>query len=286
MNLADFKSKALRTLSVQYDLSEAETLIRYLLEDFAGLKKWKWNDENVQLSRDQIFKLFEVLDRLGKGEPYQYILGKQLFAGHWFEVNGDVLIPRPETEELFQFLVEWCKERAFSPSIIIDHCTGSGCLAVSLKKVFPDARVVGTDVSENALKVAKKNAEALNAPVEFLQVDLLKQDAVKLLPERVDLIVANPPYVLPSEAASMHMNVLKYEPHLALFVPSDDPLVFYRRILEVSVNTLNEAGLMAFEINPLYDNKLVEIFSNFYHVKILKDLSGKNRFLFATKRLE
>lgn len=286
MNVADFKSKALRTLSTQYDHSEAETLVRYLLEDFAGIKRWQWNDETVQLSQDQIFKLQEVLERLGKGEPYQYILGKQLFAGQWFEVNSDVLIPRPETEELFQLVVEWCNERAFSPSMIIDHCTGSGCLAVSLKKAFPHARVMGTDVSERALEVAKKNAKALNAPVEFLQVDLLKQDAKEHLPERVDVMVSNPPYVLPSEADAMHVNVLKYEPHIALFVPADDPLVFYRRMLEISVNTLNEDGLMAFEINPLYNNELKEIFSDFYHVEIVKDLSGKNRFLLATKRTQ
>ncbi|GCD78503.1 release factor glutamine methyltransferase [Thermaurantimonas aggregans] len=268
-----------------YDLSEAETLIRYVLEDFAGVKRWQqWSDETVQLSQDQIFKLQEVLDRLCKGEPYQYILGKQLFAGQWFEVNGNVLIPRPETEELFQLVVEWCKKRSFAPDTIIDHCTGSGCLAVSLKKAFPNARVMGTDVSEKALDVAKKNAKALNAPVEFIQVDLLKPDVAQHLPESVDVIVSNPPYVLLSEAKAMHVNVLKYEPHIALFVPYEDPLIFYRRILEISVNTLNQKGLMAFEINPLYYSELKELFSKFFLVELLKDLSGKNRFLFATKQ--
>lgn len=283
MNVADFKTLAVRVLSTLYESSEVQTLIKYLLEDFAGVKSWELSVETAQLNHNQILSLKQALDRLGKGEPYQYIVGKQLFAGHWFKVNSHVLIPRPETEELFHHVVEWCNAKAFLPSVIIDHCTGSGCLAVSLKKKFPNARVIGTDVSEKALEVASRNTEALNAPVELIQVDLLK-DEVYHLPERVDLLVSNPPYVLPSEAAAMHSNVLKYEPHLALFVPADDPLVFYRRILEISVDTISDAGLMAFEINPLYSNDLRDIFSTFFQVEILKDLSGKNRFLLATKR--
>ncbi len=280
MTPKEFKKYAEATLSQTHDPQEIKMLIKCMLEDFAGIDfRTVLADQPLDLL--QIQQLYRVLERLKSGEPYQYISGKQFFAGHWFVVNQDVLIPRPETEELFYLVVRWFNDRGIKPVSIIDHCTGSGCLAVSLKKVFTDARVFGTDVSKAALAVAQSNANLIGAEVQFIEMDILNDGFEVHLPHKVYLIVSNPPYVCPSEAETMRPEVLHHEPHLALFVPADDPLVFYRRILEAHKDKLADQGLIAFEINPLISEDLHHLASKYYKTQLLKDLSGKNRFLLA-----
>lgn len=283
MTTGAFRQKAMELLSKVYDAGESAALVRCMLEDIAGIKLIPTSQTDDALNARHISELDLVLERLLNGEPYQYITGRQFFAGQWFAVTPDVLIPRPETEELYHHVVKWCQDRTFTPRILIDHCTGSGCLAISLKRAFPTAHVIGTDISPDALSIAKLNAARLEAPVEFLQMDILADDAGRLLPETADIIVSNPPYVLQSEAVNIHPNVLHHEPAMALFVPDDDPLIFYRRILETSQNALTRYGLMAFEVNPMYAAQLQNMFSKFFESHIINDLSGKKRFLFAHK---
>ncbi|MFN3952493.1 MAG: peptide chain release factor N(5)-glutamine methyltransferase [Thermaurantimonas sp.] len=282
MTSGEFKKYAEATLSHTHDRQEIRMLIKCMLEDFAGIGFGKVPaDEPLELQ--QIQQLTRALERLKSGEPYQYITGRQLFAGHWLVVGPDVLIPRPETEELFYLLVQWLNDRGIQPKTIVDHCTGSGCLAVSLKKVFTNAKVIGTDVSKAALAIAQSNADLLGAEVQFIEMDILKDGFAERLPHTVDLIVSNPPYVCPSEAKTMRPEVLHHEPHLALFVPANDPLVFYRQILEAHYHILTDRGLMAFEINPLFSEDVHRLASAYYRSDVIDDLSGKKRFLFAYK---
>ena len=282
LTVREFKNYASNKLSGFRDDAEIQVLVKFMLEDFAGLRSPGINTDQ-KLNSHQTQQLNLVLQRLIEGEPYQYISGKQFFAGHWFIVNQDVLIPRPETEELFFLVVQWFNDNKIQPKTVVDHCTGSGCLAVSLKKVFKEAVVIGTDISKGALAVAEMNAKILRAEVRFEEVDLLRDDYVKHLPGKVDLIISNPPYISPSEMKAMSQEVLCFEPHFALFVPESDPLIFYNHMIEYQYDILSDHGLMAFEINPLFFEDLHRLASKYYQTQILKDLSGKNRFLFAQK---
>lgn len=284
MTVGEFKKYASARLSEYFEASEIRMLIRYMLEDFAD-HLCTLTDASRELTGTQLQKLNDVLKRLKDGEPYQYISGRQFFAGRWFTVSPDVLIPRPETEELYYLVITWFQERNFQPDLIIDHCTGSGCLAVSLKNHFTHAKVIGTDVSEKALHIARLNAQNLGAAVRWHQMDILREDLLHLLENQVDLIVSNPPYVTHSEVGSIQSSVLKHEPHSALFVPDSDPIVFYRQILKSYHQALSGRGLMAFEINPNFHEDVRSLFAEYFYTEVLEDLSGKKRFLFAYNHL-
>ncbi|MGK0638269.1 peptide chain release factor N(5)-glutamine methyltransferase [Schleiferia thermophila] len=274
--VADFRAIALEKLKDLYELSEAYTLINYILEDFLDLQLPKPSEV---ISDERWDKITSVVQRLSTGEPYQYITGKQLFAGLWLKVNPSVLIPRPETEELYELVKADRNKKGIKPKFIIDHCTGSGCLAIALKKAFPEAKVLATDVSIEALQVAIENAAMHVGEIQFHRIDLLRQTFVP--PQSADLVISNPPYVSPVEASAMPINVYMYEPHLALFAPESDPLLFYRKILQSAIDYLNPGGLIALEINPQYVEELLKIASAHYTVEFKKDISGKIRFLFA-----
>jgi release factor glutamine methyltransferase len=221
-----------------------------------------------------------IIRRLQQQEPLQYVLGTAHFYGLELEVNPAVLIPRPETEELVDIIV---RENTGKPSLqILDICTGSGCIPIALSAHLQAQQVYGLDVSEPALAVARKNALKYNQPVTWLQQDILNQP-LTLTPASLDIIVSNPPYVLEQEKKLMRRNVLDFEPHLALFVPDTDPLLFYKRIGELSVSLLKPGGNLYFEINeskaPALTNLLQE--QGFASVEVRKDLFGKERFLKA-----
>jgi release factor glutamine methyltransferase len=240
--------------------------------------------KTLAISEIQTKKLIEVLERINAHEPIQYILEEADFFGRRFYVNKFVLIPRPETEELVSTVLDYCKK--FSLKTIMDIGTGSGCIPITLALEIQRPTIFATDISAEALEVAKKNATRNAAKVTFFQDDILTRP---IPVDDLDAIVSNPPYITRREAGAMRDNVLKYEPHLALFVPDDDPLLFYRIILTKSKKALRPGGLLAFEINEKYGREVYELFQShaFTDVRIVKDLSQKDRIVlgFLTQRV-
>ena len=266
-----------------YEENEAKSIIYLLLEHYLNLSKTDiFLDKNTQQSID----FQEIIKRIKSQEPIQYIIGETEFYGRKFKVTPDTLIPRPETEELVQLtinnyqlsiinIVEKHKIR------ILDIGTGSGCIAISLACELLDAQVFAYDISGEALKVAKENAVKNKANVIFEKVNILEPFTVHHSPFTV--IVSNPPYVMNAEKAEMERNVLEYEPHLALFVEDNDPLIFYRKIAEFSAKNLIDKGLCIVEINQAFGLETAELFWNqgFSEVEVLKDMFGKDRMVKA-----
>ena len=273
-----------KSLASRYPEREAKAVIRYLLEVGYGLSMADiigGATENIPAD-----EMGEKLRRLLNHEPVQYVMGKAEFGGRIFKVTPDVLIPRPETFELCQWLEEEERgkrreEREFS---ILDIGTGSGCIAITLALDIPHAKVEAWDISTEALTVARENAQELQANVNFKQVDALHS-----LPIQGGLgwssIISNPPYICQKEAAEMEQHVLDHEPHEALFVPDEDPLLFYKAIGQYASNALANHGLLFFEINPLYANEITKMLDGmgYSEIETRKDQFGKVRFVRAKK---
>ena len=278
-------------LTPLYDAGEAKAIVRLVLDECYGLS---WADvlggKVSELSANDQTELEKIMLRLEKGEPVQYIIGVADFCGRQFHVEPGVLIPRPETEELCRMVIEEreISQKGQSPLCeILDIGTGSGCIAITLALELPDAKVTAWDISDDALRIASANAKALGASVTFQHHDALDSSLFTLhssLP-KWDFIVSNPPYICRKEADGMDKNVLGYEPHEALFVPDDDPLLFYRAIARYATLALKPNGYLFFEINPLYADDLTQLLGKmlFYNAEILNDQFGKPRFLKATK---
>ena len=265
-----------------YGKQEASALTRIICQEMLGQSPVDYFlGKDIALSANKKIFLQSILSRLKEFEPIQYIQQQAPFCGRRFYVTPDVLIPRPETAELVQLLTE----RLPADASILDIGTGSGCIAISLSLALPNAKVYACDISEKALSVAKINNERLHGSVSFFQADIL---SYQLLPEDngfYNAIVSNPPYITDREADDMSPNVLRYEPHKALFVPNEDPLLFYRKIGDLASSMLKPNGLLAFEINRAYSEELKEMQErqNFRQVDIKKDFWGNNRFAFAIK---
>jgi len=276
-----------RQLAQVYDDGEAKALARMVYEVRYGLS---FADicigKDTQLSADNQTELAEIALRLERQEPIQYVLGQAEFCSRTFMVNEHVLIPRPETAELCQWIVsEVGGERlAESGYSILDIGTGSGCIAVTLAAELPDARVTAWDISEEALQVARQNAKRTHVHVSFEQVDALAPRPLPLAPTW-NLIVSNPPYICNKERARMEPNVLEHEPHTALFVPDDDPLLFYRAIARYGQAALARGGWLYFEINPLYATALCDMLSmmSYHDIQIKEDQFGKQRMIRARR---
>jgi release factor glutamine methyltransferase len=251
-----------------------EDLFKITKTDLLMDKKVKEYDEN---------RIKDIINRLNKAEPIQYILGHTEFYGREFVVNRNVLIPRPETEELVDLIIK--ENRKNKDVAILDIGTGSGCIAISLSKEIPHSRLFALDISKSALSVAQQNAKSLNAELSFIEADITDDLTNKLKDLKFNLIVSNPPYVTYTEKKLMHQNVLAYEPDSALFVRDDDPLLFYRTIIKFSQKHLLPNGSCYFEINEIYGNEMKELFekNNFTNIRILQDLRGKERFAIASK---
>ncbi|MEG2513888.1 MAG: peptide chain release factor N(5)-glutamine methyltransferase, partial [Bacteroidaceae bacterium] len=221
----------------------------------------------------------DILVRLQKHEPIQYIIGSTIFYGLKLKVDRNVLIPRPETAELVEMIIEENAERTLK---IVDIGTGSGCIALSLSAHLPLAEVSAWDISEGALQLAKQNAETLSLKVHFEQRDALNLPVIK---EKYDVIVSNPPYVRESEKAEMETNVLDWEPALALFVSDEDPLLFYRKIAEFGKQSLLPNGTIYFEINQTFGQQTKEMMEQlgYTQVEIIKDMFGKDRIAKAVR---
>lgn len=255
----------------QYDPGEAENLVYWLLEHHLGIKRV---DAMLLVEEEELSKdLLKCFDRLKTGEPIQYILQKAPFYGREFLVSPDTLIPRNETEELVHLII---KENKAAGLKILDIGTGSGCIPVTLALEMNKPDVHALDISEPALRIASENAKLLQAKVDFQLCDILHQspDIVDL-----DILVSNPPYVLESDKSQMHTNVLAYEPWVALFVPDEDPLLFYRTIAEKGKQLLRPGGKIYFEIHETKGKSIRELLVDlgYLHVKVLKDLNGKDR---------
>lgn len=236
-------------------------------------------DSNL-LSESDLLYFRSIVKRLQNNEPFQYIVGQTEFFGLELKCDARALIPRPETEEL----VEWVMEVATPENTLIDFCTGSGCIALALKNQLPKATVYGTDVSKEALELSKENANSLNLDVSFIQHDALSDQLPSTLTKQsIDIIVSNPPYIPELDKQEMQANVLDFEPHLALFVENDNALIFYKAIASQAARLLKKNGLLFFEIHERLAVETKEAIEalGFVYVEIRKDLQGKDRMIKA-----
>lgn len=279
-----------RQLVQIYDEGEAKAIARMVYEERFGLTLSDiYLGRETQLSAADQTELEEIAKRLLQGEPIQYVLGQADFCGRTFMVNEHVLIPRPETEELCNWKPLPLPSPKGEGAKILDIGTGSGCIAITLAAMYPEAQVIGWDISEDALEVAKINAIRNNVNVSFEQVDVLNLPSP--LPfgggrgEALSLIVSNPPYICNKERAAMAVNVLEYEPHTALFVPDDDPLLFYRAIAQYGQTALKAGGWLYFEINPLYAREMCDMLRimSYHDIELKADQYGKQRMIRAQR---
>ena len=270
-----------QVLNECYSDSEASALARMLLVevlDFTTLELFGGKDKEV--SEKDLDVLAEMLERLKNYEPIQYVIGRESFCGMTFEVNPHVLIPRPETQELVDWIVG--DYNAATSCRLLDIGTGSGCIAVSLAKKIPQAEVQAWDISEGALEVARQNANMNGVSVDFRLQDVLK---VEVSSPSFEVIVSNPPYITEQEKDEMEANVLEWEPHTALFVPDADPLLFYRKIAQLGVNLLMPRGALYFEINRAYGSETVAMLRDlgYQQIDLKKDMFGNERMIKAIK---
>ena len=277
-----------QSLTPLYDVGEAQAIVRTVLDVEYGMTLTDIICGKVnELSSDEERNLEEIITRLQNGEPVQYVLGEADFAGRTFHVEPGVLIPRPETAELCQWIEEEVSSlKADERKQILDICTGSGCIAITLGLNIPNSEVTGWDISEDALRIAQGNVEMLKAG----NVRIEYQDALMLpkAAETADIIVSNPPYICEKEKADMEKNVLEHEPSIALFVPDEDPLKFYRAIAEYASSALKSEGALYFEINPIYEKETREMLQSlgFKDIETKEDAFEKKRMMKAKNNKE
>ena len=279
--VCDIERFAYRELENIYNRNEIRTLLQMMFEHFLG-----WSvahlliSKNATINQSDLLKLNFAIKDLRHGKPIQYIIGSTEFCNLTLSVSPHTLIPRPETAELVYLIADKEKER--QPQYILDLCTGSGCIAIALAKAFPAAKVFASDISAEAMAVAKKNAECNKAEVSFVIADILREE--NPAGESYDIIVSNPPYVREMEKVMMNRNVLDYEPHIALFVPDGDPLMFYRHIAEFASKHLRTGGKLYLEINEALGNETAALLEKQgYRPIIHKDSFGKDRMIEASK---
>ncbi len=274
-------------LGTLYPASEIMQFVYFLAEEHLAFTRASVHASyNAVLSAPVIGHFEAALNRLAAGEPVQYILGKTEFAGLIFKVDHNVLIPRPETEELFHLIKHENSGKAYAEFSILDIGTGSGCIAVSLKVAFPHSRVTAIDKMEGALNLAEENAMLHAANITFIKSDILDETAWEATGQ-FDVIVSNPPYVTDSEKGLMHRNVVGYEPPEALFVPDEDPLVFYRSIAAFAWRRLTRPGILYLEVNERFGQdvkRMLEI-SGFEKVNVVRDMHDRERFVRAEARI-
>lgn len=288
-----------------YPPGEAQALVRLIMERVCGISTYQLLlGKGKDLSDTEKSKIKEIVEGLRLYKPIQYLIGTAEFYGMVFKVTPDVLIPRPETAELVERVV---KDYHGQSPRILDVGTGSGCIAIALAKHIPGARVTGMDISPEALSIATENAHGNDVSVHFIEFDILSESKISSsrmarefhqhetkcslgrnkvfisMKQKLDCIVSNPPYIMNKEKAAMEANVLEHEPHLALFVPDDDPLLFYRAIARFGQSTLAKGGRLYFEINALCGNQTVALLEqeNYKEVELIQDLYGKDRIVKA-----
>ena len=267
-------------LASLYPQSEAKAMARIVAEDILGLSLTDIYAGKVnQKEAETILERDNILERLKAGEPVQYVAGTALFMGRSFIVNSSVLIPRPETSELIDWVVSDAEEKEKSQSIL-DIGTGSGCIASMLSLLMPNYAISACDISDKALSVAQENAKALGARVDFFHFDALGNEK---LPNQYSTIVSNPPYICRNERSTMEQNVTEHEPEIALFVPNENPLLFYRAIARIGQNSLLPNGKLYLEINERLGNETLSLIKEegYAHAELRKDAYGRNRMIKA-----
>ncbi|KIA85132.1 peptide chain release factor N(5)-glutamine methyltransferase [Flavobacterium sp. AED] len=283
MKIKEYRTQFIDALTPIYDAGEAESFFYLILEEKKQLKRIDLAlHPDLDFSEEEIVVWNSILEQLQQEIPIQYLLGKTSFYGLDFEVNENVLIPRPETEEL----VEWVLSNNLiiqkSKNLkILDIGTGSGCIAISLAKNIPNAQVFAIDISQKALATAQKNAQINTVNVTFINQNILETEDLQ---QQFDIIVSNPPYVRNLEKEEIKKNVLDYEPHLALFVEDNDALIFYKKIAELAQKNLVPNGQLYFEINQYLGKEMVELLEkmNFAAIELRKDIYGNDRMMKST----
>jgi len=280
MRLNEIKQALKKQLAGQYESVELNTILSILIEHITG-----WDQVQQVLQKDKSITEAQALafenaaTELLAGRPIQYITGKTWFMGETYTVNEQVLIPRPETEELVDWVLEYAaiKGKALR---ILDIGTGSGCIAIALKKALPEAKVTAIDISTSAIKIAKGNASALEADIEFTALDILN---TAFLPGQYDVIISNPPYIPMQEMKNMELQVTDHEPNIALFVPDEDPLVFYKAIARLAKLHLSSNGQLFFEIHYDQGEALITLLDEMhFHAELRTDLFEKDRMIRAS----
>lgn len=268
-----------------YDANEIESITLMVINEITSLSKSQIKAfPEKEITTDASGKLESILTRLQTGEPVQYILGYTEFYGLPFKVNPSVLIPRPETEELVEWALTTLDNSMTANANILDIGTGSGCIAISLKKNRPSASVFAIDISTKSLETSTQNADLNKVKVNFIHDDILNPKSDIDHP-KFDVIISNPPYVTLYDKTQMHINVTDFEPHTALFVPEDDPLIFYKAISDFALNNLTDNGLLFLEINESLGNETVELLKTkgFKNIELRKDMSGRDRMIRSTR---
>lgn len=290
MKLQDIKELFQKELNGLYERTEIDNFFFMLIENYLSLKRidLALNPE-ISYPNEKYQDLQDALVSLKQQTPIQYIIGETEFFGFPFKVNPNVLIPRPETEELVDWILNQEKTSKNQQPRILDIGTGSGCIAISLAKKLPKAKVYALDVSKNAINLAKQNMALNNVTVDFFEADILNSETWSEAFKRLnfDVIVSNPPYVRELEMREMKANVLKNEPHLALFVKNDNPLLFYQAITQYAVNNLGDKGSLFFEINEYLGNRMIQLLEDnrFDNVQLKQDIFKKDRMIKALKRI-
>ncbi|WCM43082.1 peptide chain release factor N(5)-glutamine methyltransferase [Flavobacterium sp. CBA20B-1] len=279
MTVNDYKKRFLNQLPAFYDETERLNLFYMTMEFVLNYNKADVvlnGNESVLIENQQ--KIDEVFNRLQDNEPIQYITQQANFFGFDFKVSPATLIPRPETEELVDWVLTEMKKQPQKNWRVLDIGTGTGCIPITIKKEFPLAEVFAIDISVEALKIAQQNAINLKANVTFIQQDILQTEQL----DAYDIIISNPPYIRNLEKAEINENVLQHEPHLALFVDDNDPLVFYRKISQLAYKSLTENGMLFFEINQYLGNEMLEMVSAYFKtIELKKDFIQNDRMMKA-----
>ncbi|HCN84544.1 MAG TPA: peptide chain release factor N(5)-glutamine methyltransferase [Sphingobacteriaceae bacterium] len=286
MTIAEAEKTFIIQLKSIYDTEEAKGMAFQVIHHLTGISKSHFLlNKNETIPEENILSIIRIMEELKTGKPLQYVLGETEFYGLKFKVNSSVLIPRPETEELVDWVLkEITKSQIPNPKsqIILDIGTGSGCIAISLKKHLPQSKVYALDKFQAALEIAGHNAVLNQTKISFIQADLLKEP--ELIPNlNYSIIISNPPYITDKEKQQMHTNVLEHEPHSALFVADNSPLIFYERIAVFAKTHLTENGLLFFEINERFGKETVSLLEKegFNNIELKKDLQGKHRMIKA-----
>ena len=283
MGIQDAYTQLMYQLFELYDDREAANIADLVIEHVTGFKRIdRITNKKFPLNNTQQEMLQQHTTALLKHKPVQYVLHEAWFAGMQFYVDENVLIPRPETEELVAWIVQEHKTLHLQNVKILDIGTGSGCIPIALKKQLPTCDIHAADISKGALSTAQKNASTLHAAITFHEVDILDETSRNRL-SKFDVVVSNPPYIKQSEEAAMHYNVLKYEPHLALFVPDEDALLFYKAIADFGLQHLTAGGKLFFEINEMLGASVKALLKQkgYSNVEIRKDMQGKDRMVKA-----
>ena len=275
MTIGEFKSKFSSDLTDLYSLQEVSSLFKIVLEEVLSFDIAKFYlNPNYTLTKIELKKINKFTDELKKGRPYQYIVGETKFCNYKFYVNDSVMIPRVETEGLVDWILN---DNNNSKATVIDLCSGSGCIAITIKIKRKKWDIFALEKSKKAIKIAKRNSSRNLVNINYVNADIFSWDNC----DEVDIIISNPPYIAESQKKFMKINVLKFEPEKSIFVPDDNPLIFYKRIFDFSKSKLKAGGLIYFEINPKFKNQLISL-SNEYHFssyELKKDIFKRNRYI-------